>query len=210
MFEEWRSIEGYEGYYEISNLGRVRSLDRNIVYINGKVIHRKGIYFKLQKDRNGYTIVNLSKEGVTKTKLVHHLVARSFIENVSGFPNVLHGAAGQKDNSVSNLKWGTQSENMFDKRRDKTNPNSNKLYFNCGHLLKEPNIMPYSLNDPIGQRCRSCSVAGSWVCKNKEFKPYEKYIADIKYHYYLKGINRITKKDILQILESEYNVSWNK
>lgn len=101
MQEVWESVNGYEGLYEVSNLGRVRSLKRTTTH---------GVVLK-QMMRYGYMHVCLSKEGKPSTKRVHRLVAEAFIANPMGKPVVNHIDGDKANNAVSNLEWATNSEN---------------------------------------------------------------------------------------------------
>ena len=98
--EIWKSIHGYEGIYEVSNLGRVRSVRRNIVMSCRKM------------KNNGYITCNLSHNGKVKCKLVHRLVAETFIPNHQNKPEVNHIDGDKQNNSVKNLQWVTPSENQ--------------------------------------------------------------------------------------------------
>ena len=77
--EEWRDIEGYEGYYQVSNLGNVRSLDRTLKGRDGVWYPHKGVKMKPTTNKNGYQYVVLKKDGAFKGFTVHGLVARAFI-----------------------------------------------------------------------------------------------------------------------------------
>lgn len=92
MKEEWRPVVGYEGLYEVSNLGRVKSL-------------YKACILKPQKKRNGYFQVNLYKNGTMKSRAVHRLVATAFIPNPLGKPQVNHRDEDKQNNAVDNLEW---------------------------------------------------------------------------------------------------------
>ena len=101
MQEMWKSIRGYEGLYEVSNLGRVRSLKRATT---------RGVVLK-QTVKHGYMQVCLSKDGTPSTKRVHRLVAEAFIANPMDKPVVNHINGDKTNNAVSNLEWATNSEN---------------------------------------------------------------------------------------------------
>lgn len=111
--EEWRDIPGYEGYYQVSNLGRVRSLDR---VVNG---HGRG-FPRLHKSRiiaqsynhYGYRTISLCMDSKPKTHLVHRLVANAFISNCENKEDVNHINGMKTDNAVTNLEWATRKENM--------------------------------------------------------------------------------------------------
>ena len=104
MKEIWKSIKDYEGLYEISNLGRVRSLPRKGTY---KDIH----ILKLGKNHKGYLQVKLSKDSVLKCKSIHRLVAETFIENKDNLPCINHKNEIKTDNNVNNLEWCSISYN---------------------------------------------------------------------------------------------------
>lgn len=114
--EEWKDIKGYEGYYQISNLGRVRSLDRETTqkHYSGVTSHyfRKGNIKKIQVQKNGYEIIALNKNGKITRKLIHRLVAESFIDNPKDYSYVNHKDNNLRNNQVDNLEWCTQSYNI--------------------------------------------------------------------------------------------------
>lgn len=109
--EEWKDVVGYEGYYQVSNLGNVRSIDRIVDGLNGRRFF-KGITLKQNKDNYGYCIVSLYKERKPKTCKVHRLVADAFIENVNDKSTINHIDGNKENNSVENLEWLTQEENF--------------------------------------------------------------------------------------------------
>lgn len=110
--EEWKDIKGYEGLYQVSNEGRVKSLGRYIKSRgNGKSWRNERI-LKLKTDKYGYSVVGLtSYEGVMKWKKVHRLVAEAFIPNTDNLPQVNHKNEDKTLNIVENLEWCTQAYN---------------------------------------------------------------------------------------------------
>lgn len=112
MEEIWKPIAGYEGSYEVSSLGRVRSLDRKVSLYNGGSYIRKGALMVLRTNYDGYLDVNLSKDGASRKRIVHRLVAEAFIENPDNLPEVNHKDEDKKNNSVENLEWCSREYNM--------------------------------------------------------------------------------------------------
>ena len=111
--ELWKDIDGYEGLYQISNLGNVRSLNRKqrVGLINNRTITRKGKILKIQKNKYKYCYVFLSKNGNKKYSLVHRLVAIAFIPNPNNLPEVNHKNGIKSDNKLKNLEWISKSDN---------------------------------------------------------------------------------------------------
>ena len=111
--EEWKLIKNYEGLYEVSNLGRIRSLDKLVKGRKGTEYIKKGKILKQIKHVNGYMKIGLTKDGKRKTFLVHRLVAEAFISNPENKPYIDHINTIKDDNRVENLRWATASENQY-------------------------------------------------------------------------------------------------
>lgn len=105
MTEIWKDIEGYEGKYQVSNLGNVRSLN----------YHRMGItkLLKTRKDKDGYNMAFLVRSGYKRPFGVHRLVAQAFIPNPNNYPVVNHKNEIKDDNRVENLEWCTVRYNTL-------------------------------------------------------------------------------------------------
>lgn len=108
--EIWKDIKGYEGLYQVSNYGRIKSLERYIEWKNGIRLVREKI-LKPTENENKYLRINLSKNDKPKTIKVHRLVAEAFIPNSENKPCIDHINTIRTDNRVENLRWVTYSEN---------------------------------------------------------------------------------------------------
>ena len=102
--EEWKDIAGYEGKYQVSNWGRIKSL-------NYKRSGKERI-LKLYNDKYGYKVINLHKNGKPKLYKIHRLVAITFIPNPNNYPVVNHKDENKANNYVDNLEWCTQKYNI--------------------------------------------------------------------------------------------------
>lgn len=114
---QWKEIKGFEGYYEVSDIGTVRSVDRVVYDIKARARKLRGKELKLceaidnTRNTEGYYVVNLRKNGTSNVRFVHRLVAEAFIPNPNNLPTINHKNGNKHDNTVSNLEWATFSEN---------------------------------------------------------------------------------------------------
>lgn len=112
MIEEWRDIKGYEGLYQISNLGRVKSLNRVVICSNGTSHKIKEKILKNGYMTSGYLFVVLRKDDKSKNHSIHRLVAKAFIPNPKNCTDVNHIDGNKQNNCLYNLEWCTRSENL--------------------------------------------------------------------------------------------------
>lgn len=124
MSEEWRDIKGYEGLYQVSNLGRVKSLR----YKRGK--QEKILDGWISKE--GYRKVSFYKDNKRKDYLVHRLVAESFIPNPNNKPFIDHIDTNRTNNKIDNLRWATQKENCNNVISKKNYVDSSKQLYISG------------------------------------------------------------------------------
>lgn len=116
LTEQWKSIEGYKGLYEVSNLGQVRSLDRVMKvdnHHNIKMKKYKGMVLKPLLSQRKHSRVSLYKEKTSKRHLIHRLVAFAFIPNPENKPHINHLDSDPTNNRVDNLEWVTPKENAL-------------------------------------------------------------------------------------------------
>lgn len=111
--EIWTIVEGFPGY-EVSSLGRVRSLDRVVLDKRGRALRLKGRTLAQHPDRDGYRCVSLCRNGAPETRKVHRLVASAFIAESTNpdATQVNHKSGIKDDNAVGNLEWVTSVENI--------------------------------------------------------------------------------------------------
>lgn len=110
MKEIWKAIPDYEGYYEVSDTGKVRSITRTIIDSNGRSYTYKG-QEKSPSIVRGYYRIQLSKNGITKAYFIHRLVALAFLPNPNNLPIINHKDENPLNNNVDNLEWCTQEYN---------------------------------------------------------------------------------------------------
>ena len=109
--EIWRPVKGYEGLYEVSNLGRVKSVERTVFYKDGRTYMHKGQIMTGSDNGKGYRVVSLRTGNKRTDKLIHRLVAEAFIPNPDNKKEIDHINTDKTDNRVENLKWCTRKEN---------------------------------------------------------------------------------------------------
>ena len=140
--EIWKPITCYEGRYEISNHGRVRSFVTNRGYIR-----KRPLILRVKIDKYGYETIGLSKNGVKKFITIHRLVGNAFIPNPYNLPQINHKDEDKRNNNVDNLEWCTGKYNCnYGSHREKiskSKTNSPKIsyivlqYDLAGNLIKE-------------------------------------------------------------------------
>lgn len=118
--EIWKDIPGYEGYYQVSSFGKVRSIDRWITYapsarykVIKKVFHKGQILKPALHESYGYYHLSFVKNNIPKDFNVHRLVAESFLDNPNQLPQVNHKDGKKLNNNVNNLEWISTSGNML-------------------------------------------------------------------------------------------------
>lgn len=103
--ENWRWVEGYEGLYMVSDKGQVMSVPKRAARSNGCKVSYEGKLLQPAKNKKGYLIVGLSRDGALSTKAVHRLVAEAFLQNNDNLPCVNHIDEDKSNNHAENLEW---------------------------------------------------------------------------------------------------------
>lgn len=151
MTEQWLPIAGYEGAYEVSDAGRVRSLDR----VNSRGWRLTGkVLSPARSNRHGHLHVLLCTPGVQDSRFVHTLVLEAFVGPRPPGMHACHANDEPSDNRVENLRWDTPRANRLDSVRNGNNPNANKTECPRGHAYSPEN----TYHHPSGSRiCRECT-----------------------------------------------------
>ena len=153
--ETWKEIPGWQGYYEVSSHGRVRSVGRVVQRSNGipQTIHAKVLKPGLTR---GYPHLNLYRNNKWYPYYVHTLVLLAFVGERPAGMECLHKDGNPNNNRLDNLRWGTSSENNLDIVAHGNNRNLNKTHCPRGHLLQQPNLIKHRLAK--GHRvCLACN-----------------------------------------------------
>lgn len=190
MPEMWKPVVGYEGLYEVSDLGNVRSVDRTVIYKTGQPRHYKGQTLKL-KPAHGYWRVELNRNGKPACFQVHRLVLAAFVGPLPEGKEVCHNNGNPGDNRLENLRYGTRSENQLDRVKHGTHHEVRKTHCPRGHSLADPNLRADQKRK--GKRvCLACGRAAAYVSYRKELKPFKKQLADSYYEQILGYANEAT------------------
>lgn len=165
--EEWRPVVGWEGYYEVSDHGRVRSVDRVVSCGGGRTRRHFGRILKEGNHRGKYAYVNLSRKDGTrtqraKTRYVHQLVLEAFVGPCPRGMETCHADDDGFNNHLSNLRWDTSSQNAYDIVRNGNHQAAKKTHCVNGHEFTPGNTYAQSRG---GRGCRACKNAS-----NREYR----------------------------------------
>ena len=193
--ETWLPVPGFEGLYEASSHGRVRSLDRVIVKKDGSEQLYRGRLLKGSRVHDGKRIVvKLGRDGVIHQFTRSQIVAETFIGTIAKDENVIHINGIGDDDRVDNLRIGSKKDVVQKSIELGTHYSVNKNHHNrkkthCprGHELQDPNLSQYWLKQGI-RDCRACRQTQSHVQRNSEDKVRFKQIADSRYINIMKGL----------------------
>lgn len=165
--EIWKDIKGYEGMYQVSNLGRVKSLERYRKNNGGSETLMPEKILKQGKLKRGYCRVELCKDAIRKPYLVHRLVAETFIDNPNNLPEINHKDECKENNIVDNLEWcDSKYNNNYGTHNQKVSVAKGrkvKAYDFDGKLVMEfHSISEAHRQTGISQQCISFCIAGKY------------------------------------------------
>lgn len=154
--ELWAPIPGFEGSYEVSTCGRVRSLDRIVIRRDGVAQPCKGRILRPGTEKSGYQYVALREVGGGGTRRVHDLVLRAFKGPPPPNTEGCHNDGTPANNHPRNLRWDTRSANRYDSVRHGTDRQTRKRCCPLDHQLIPPNLVPSELP---ARKCLACDRA---------------------------------------------------
>lgn len=160
MGETWLPVVGYEGSYEVSSLGAVRSIDR----IDNRGSRALGRRLRPDATASGHLRVTLSRDGKTRRFFVHRLVLWAFVGCTPPGMEACHNDGDPTNNAVSNLRWDTKSANAQDRRRHGRDHHARQTHCPQGHEYSPSNVY---LNARGWRHCRTCSLACNKVTRSK-------------------------------------------
>lgn len=151
--ERWLPAKGYEGFYEVSNYGRVKSLERVVPHARWGQRRLSGRILKDCANGTGHRFVSLWKDKTRSKKYVHRLVLEAFVGDAPEGHEACHIDDLPANNHLSNLRWGTRSDNLLDRTRNGKCVNANKTHCPAGHEYSPANTYIHQ-----GRRnCRACN-----------------------------------------------------
>lgn len=152
MTEVWTPVKGFEGFYEVSDFGSVRSVPRYVNHSKSGQVLRKGVVLSPGWNTNGYKIVNLTQNGSSRVVTIHRVVAEAFLPNPENKRLIRHLNDIKVDNRLENLAWGTNSDNSYDAVRNGVHNESRKTHCPKGHPYDEEN----TYRQGTSRKCRTC------------------------------------------------------
>ena len=151
MTEEWRPVVGYEGFYEVSDQGRVRRVAAGQGSVAGRIL-------RPSSDPKGRQQVTLSGGGVARRRRVHHLVLEAFVGPRPDGMVACHWDDNPRNNALANLRWGTLADNAADALRNQRSFQANKTHCPRGHKLDHPNLVAHQWARGV-RHCLACHRA---------------------------------------------------
>lgn len=162
--DQWMPIPGYEGLYEASDQGSIRSLDRTVATRNGRSLRFRGATLSATAREDGHLKVSLSRNGEVSSRKVHQLVMEAFVGPCPSGREVCHGDGDPTNNRFANLRYDTHAANTKDRVRHGVHHHAVKTRCPQGHPLAGPNLKASAL--ARGNRvCRACGSAHATISR---------------------------------------------
>ena len=174
--ERWLPVVGFEGIYEVSDHGRVKSLKRVVTMRNGRTRTVAERIRKLNRLQSGHLSLPLSRGGATQYCYVHRLVLEAFVGPCPDGMECCHYDDNPANNRLENLRWDTKSANHLDKVRNGNHNMARKTHCPRGHILADPNLIPSAKPWRV---CVACGRTHDF-CRGRSI-PFDSAIADDYY-----------------------------
>ena len=175
--EIWKDIVGYEDYYQVSNQGRVKALERVVYRIDGKIKVFKEKIRKSSKDGSGYLSLILSKDNVQKRHCIHILVCVHFIPNPQNKEEVNHEDGNKTNNNDWNLTWATPKENQHHARTtgliNDAGENNTRAKFTNQQTIEIRSLASKMSQRQIGKIYGVAQSTIEKIINNKSYKTYD-------------------------------------
>lgn len=175
--EEWRDVPGWEGLYQVSDQGRVRSLDRVVRGAYGSTWLRRGVILKLHAEWSGHMTVKLQADNRGKKNMkVHQMVLSAFVGPLPEGKVTRHLNGKPSDNRLANLEYGTYQQNLRDRQEHKARDKKTRKCIR-NHPLEDPNLIAHRKLKGI-LSCLACERARSKVRRNPELESRRDALSD--------------------------------
>jgi hypothetical protein len=165
MTEQWRAVPGWEGYYEVSDLGNTKALARSVPGRPGVLINRRERNLTQQVTPDGYRVVTFTRANRRTEMRVHRIVLSAFVDPCPGGMEGCHNDGDKANNRLDNLRWDTRSANTRDKVRHGAHPMASKTHCKHGHPFNEINTYHVPSG---GRQCRTCRLAAKRRSNNRK------------------------------------------
>lgn len=178
--EEWKQVVGWEGYYEVSSLGRVRTVPRIAERLNGGTFPVKGRIRKACALQSGHLLLNLRAHDRSEFHYVHRLVVRAFIGEIQEGMEVRHLNGNPADNRLENLAIGTRSDQRLDDVRNGVHGRASLEYCKRGHRLVMPLLVPRRFKADGHRICQPCN----WATMNRNRNGWDDAQVELQADFY--------------------------
>lgn len=168
--EKWLPVAGYEGQYEVSDLGRVRGLERIVKAKLGSQRRQRALVLRAGLGGTGYYFVRLTKNAIGKSYAVHRLVLQAFVGPCPEGMEACHNNGIATDNRLENLRWDTAQSNSHDQFEHRTQRNAFKTHCKHGHEFTPENTYYYgtALYRGAKRMCLSCNYIRTAGYRNRK------------------------------------------
>lgn len=156
MIENWKPVPGWDGYYEVSDHGRVRSVERTVHYSDGRRRRFPSRSLNSYPDSRGHLQARLHRASKTHPVAVHKMVLEAFVGPAPEGMEGCHHDDDKSNNRLSNLRWDTRSANLYDRIRNGRHHNANKTHCPRGHAY---DLLYITRKGHRNRQCSTCKRA---------------------------------------------------